>query len=180
MSNRFASSYLEKYPDKKDWVCVYDFGGTCSLLHHVVNLTAWWSPSRKIVAFGNNWHDVPDMPASSEPTEAAVDRWVREHPGYLQRKVDVALARRKSWQEKSKETACFYKKHGKGKCHVELRSPEGVVRVIDEPCGIRGPLNMLPTVTMWMVQNMPAGSVLQKLTVSRKKPAHRGELKTTV
>lgn len=177
---RFATDYLQAYPGEEDWVCVYDLCcGYDTLLFHGFDVSAWWSPSRAIVAFGNGWHDVPDMPfaAPEPPSERQVLGWVEEHPGWLWRKRGAALGRKRKWEEKSAETQAFYDRHGGGTVYAEFRDPSGGTRVVEHACGIHGPLHMLPLAIGWMRENMPGGTVLKKLSVTRRNPVHRGELR---
>lgn len=164
-----------KGPD--DWVCVYDFCGSNRLLGRSVDCSADWSPSRKTTVFSGNWFDVPDMPSEGEPCEADIHAWVAANPGFLQRRENAALARKKESEDRTARTMAFYAKHGAGTVRAEFRAPDGKERVIEHGCGIHGPLYMLPLAVTWMRQEMPPGTVLRKLTVSRKKPARRGELK---
>ncbi len=172
----FASDYLAEIPGPDDWVCVEDLCcGYCPTINRGYDVSAWWSPSRRLVAFGNNWHDVPDMPADSEPTEADVWDWVHEHPGYLQKWLNAHAARKKEREEASAAIYRFYDTNGGGEVRAEFRAPDGSVRVVEHGCGIHGPMSMLRQATSWMVYQMPAGTVLTKLEVRRKIPHHRGE-----
>ncbi len=172
----FATDYLKGYAGAEDWVCVVDAGcGYSSLLCHGFDYSAWWSPSRKLVAFGNNWFDVTDMPSAAEPTEEAVYAWVAANPGYLQRKINAAVARNKVREAEAERTDKFYAEFGVGEVHVELRAPDGSVKEFNQACGIYGPLCMMRLVIDWMRREMPPESVLQRLIVYRNKAAHRGE-----
>lgn len=41
-------------------------------------MAADWYPARGVVVFTGDWHDVPDMPASAEPTEEACEEWAKQ------------------------------------------------------------------------------------------------------
>lgn len=66
-----------------DSVCVMDFAGSYNSKKHgrIYPFNCWadWYPQKKVVVFGGAYADVPDMPAAKEPTEAAVERWVKKH-----------------------------------------------------------------------------------------------------
>lgn len=66
-----------------DSVCVMDFAGsyTSKKYGRIYPFNCWadWYPQKKAVVFGGAYADVPDMPATKEPTEAAVERWVKKH-----------------------------------------------------------------------------------------------------
>ena len=174
----FASDYLKDYPGKADWVCIEDVCcGYSSLLSHGYDYSAWWSPSRGIVAFGNNWFDVPDMPATEQPTDEDAHDWVAAHPGFLQRKINAALARKQAREARWAELDRVFEKYGSGEVRAEFRKPDGSVRVVEHTCGIHGPLVMLQLAVQWMLQATPPGTVLQKLDVYRRVPMNRGEKK---
>jgi len=174
----FATSYLKEIDGPDDWVCVSDTCcGYSSLLGRGTDTTACWSPSRKLVAFGNNWGDVIPMPAETQPTEDAVYAWVESNPGWLQRMIDGRLKKDAEWKARMDTTQAFYDKHGTGFVHVEYRKPCGEVVIHDEQCGIHGPLFMLRLAVNWMLRNLPKGTTVQKLRVSRRVPAHRKEIK---
>lgn len=174
----FATDYLKDHPGADDWVCVEDICcGYSTLLSHGYNCSAWWSPSRGIVAFGNDWFDVPDMPATSQPTDDEAHQWVLDHPGFLQRKINAALARNQAQKERWAELDRIFEKYGSGEVRAELREPDGSVRVIEHTCGIHGPLFMMQLAVQWMLKEAPPGTVLQKLDVYRRVPMNRGEKK---
>lgn len=43
-----------------------------------VLLWADWHPDEKVVKFGGDWRDIPDMPAETCPSEEEVTIWVQE------------------------------------------------------------------------------------------------------
>lgn len=172
----FASDYLKDYPGEDDWVCIEDVCcGYSPLLACGYDYSAWWSPSRGIVSFGNSWFDVPDMPAAEQPTDEDAHAWVAANTGFLQRKMNAALARKQAREDYWAELDLFYNKYGNGEVRAEFREPDGSVRVIEHTCGIHGPLFMMRLAVQWMLKEAPPGTVLQKLDVYRRVPAHRGE-----
>jgi hypothetical protein len=171
----FATDYLADYPGEKDWVCVEDFCGRCSTLQTAINVSAWWSPSRQITAFGNQWFDVPDMPGD-EPGEDDVWTWVKAHPGFLQRRIDAAIVRDQAWKDKSKATDAFYAKWGAADVHYVFSIPGQPDKVGQEGAGIHGPIEMMRRAVAYMLEKLPPGSKLKQLRVYRRKPYHRGEL----
>jgi hypothetical protein len=171
----FSTDYLKEY-DAKDWVCIVDFCGRHSTIGRNVDYCAWYSPSLRRVAFGNNWGDVPDMPRNRTPTEGEVYQWVRDNPGFLQKMIKGELERSKKQKKEFKESADFIETYGCGKVYVKYVSPSGkTIKEIEHSCGIYGPLYMLGLATEWMVKNLEKGTVLKKLTVSRRKPFYKGE-----
>lgn len=66
---------MEESASTSSWVTVYDLLDS----YHNTNVTALWSPYWRTVVFIRDWHDVPDMPASEEPTEEQVKKWAEEH-----------------------------------------------------------------------------------------------------
>lgn len=175
----FATDYLINYEGPDDWVCVSDScTGYSNLIGRGSNTSAWWSPSRKFVAFGNDWFDVKPMPAATEPDEAAILEWIAHNPGWLWRMTEGCLRRRATWKASMDATQAFFDKHGAGMVYVEYRKPCGDIVTHDEPCGVHGPLFMLRLAINWMLRNMPAGTTVQKLRVSRRVPAHRKEIPT--
>jgi hypothetical protein len=60
-------------------VCIVDFEGYTKPGHFHTSMWADWYPHHKFVRFGGDWNDVPDMPATSEPTEEAVEAWAAKH-----------------------------------------------------------------------------------------------------
>lgn len=61
-------------------ICIIDFCGRVGH-RYPVSVSADWDG--EIVYFSGGWRDVPDMPASSEPTDNACEDWVVKHLGSL-------------------------------------------------------------------------------------------------
>ncbi len=176
----FASDYLKAYEDggPHDWECVFDMAcGYDPLLCRGYDITAYWSPSRSLVAFGNAWGDVPDMPIGVKPEEWQLEEWVKLHPGWLERWRNAARARKEAREAKFKGIDKVFDTYGSGNVYVKFVAPDGSVREIAEPCGVHGPLYMLRVAVSWMTRHMPVGTKINKLTVTRRKPMHRGEKK---
>jgi len=63
-----------------DSVCIVDFRGN---YNHMPGCSFWadWWIATKVVTFGGEWMDVPDMPSDTEPTQEAVNEWAHAHGG---------------------------------------------------------------------------------------------------
>lgn len=116
MTRLFVSDYLQEGDNAltNDWECVYDLCATCRLTYWRVDLTAHWSPTKRVVVFGNSWDGVPLMPSKKEPTERQIIDWVEKHHDanpYL-RHLAAARARRDAWERRMAETEKKLKKDG--------------------------------------------------------------------
>jgi hypothetical protein len=65
MSGGFVTDYLKDYGEPDDWECEEDglyrkSDGYMSWPWDIINVTAWYSPSRDITAFGGMLGDIPD------------------------------------------------------------------------------------------------------------------------
>lgn len=112
----FASDYLKNpaNADVTDWQCVYDLCATCRLTYWKIDLTADWSPSKRVVAFGNSWEGVPDMFSQAEPTEEEIEFWVSQHDEaspYLRAR-KAAKLRRLAFEERLESMAKRLAKEG--------------------------------------------------------------------
>jgi len=65
--------------DKQESICIEDFCGRCD--GFPCSFWADWWVDDKVVTFGGEWGDVPDMPSETEPTNEAVNNWARAHGG---------------------------------------------------------------------------------------------------
>ena len=60
-------------------ICIVDFNGYIHPGHFPTSFWADWWVADKVVTFGGDWCDVPDMPSEMEPTEAEVEAWAEKH-----------------------------------------------------------------------------------------------------
>ena len=60
-------------------VCIVDFCGSCAGLP--CSFWADWWTDAKVVTFGGDWYEVPDMPSAEEPTQEAVSEWAHANGG---------------------------------------------------------------------------------------------------
>lgn len=60
-------------------VCIQDFCGSYEPGHLPIQFWADYFPQRDVTVFGGYWHDVPDMPSETEPTEEQVQEWAETH-----------------------------------------------------------------------------------------------------
>ena len=65
-------------PDES--VCIVDFCGTYNHTRKCSFWANWWIAA-KVVTFGGEWGEVPDMPSGTEPTPKAVNKWAHTHGG---------------------------------------------------------------------------------------------------
>jgi hypothetical protein len=56
-------------------VCIIDFAGN----QRDPGLWCDWFPNQNVVTFGGYWCDVPNMPATSEPTEDECEAWASQY-----------------------------------------------------------------------------------------------------
>jgi hypothetical protein len=106
--------------------CIVDFAGSCwALGMPAASYWADWDPTNKIVRFGGLWHNVPDMPAETKPSEEDVIAWEEKHPSILS--LRFAAAKRRHIQEGKRSDAIqklFAKKIG-NHCRIELINSKG-------------------------------------------------------
>jgi len=58
-------------------ICIVDMCAQAS--RFPTSFWADWMPDKHIVEFGGDWYTVPDMPATTEPTETQCYEWVENY-----------------------------------------------------------------------------------------------------
>ncbi len=134
----FVTAFLPDYPGG-DWVCITDFCGSSDIfgLRDVLNVCAWWSPSRGHVAFGGQWIDVPPMPASKEPSEEKCWAWVRNSDTIFARQMLAHERMVTARNAKTKAIDDYYKANGYNWVTCELTNPDGSKQTISQCVGLR-------------------------------------------
>ena len=170
----FATDYLKSREGPDDWVCVEDFAGRDRMTGMRVDFTAHWSPSRKLVAFGNTWDGVPDMPSEKLPSPESVQKWATEHPNWFERHFNACVRREEEYVRRSRESEEFYKRHGSGRAVVVYRNPDGVEVEIEGSVGVRGPVRVMRDVRSNLKAKYGTECPIVSLKVYRRVP-RRGE-----
>jgi len=62
---------------KEDSVCIEDFCGYAEPGHFFTQFWADYYPSEKVVRFGGDWREIPNLKATRKPSLALVHRWVK-------------------------------------------------------------------------------------------------------
>ena len=142
----FATDYLKDYEGADDWVCIIDFCGRDQAIGDIANVSAWYSKSRQIVAFGNMWHGVPNMPCKRTPTESRCNKWIdnnHDHCNY-ERKRRAAIARDERRQQESDKLYAWYDKHGRNYAFAAYKLADGSIKSVVQCIGIRTLFDVLP------------------------------------
>ena len=60
-------------------ICIVDFCGYIYPGHFPYSVWADYYPDKKVMTFGGEWCEVPDMPCSTKPTEEIAEKWAKLH-----------------------------------------------------------------------------------------------------
>jgi hypothetical protein len=60
-------------------ICIVDWNGRYKPSGFPGTFWADYWPNEKVVTFGGDWSDVPDMPSAVEPTEQEIWNWIETH-----------------------------------------------------------------------------------------------------
>ena len=134
----FATDYLKQYEGINDWVCIIDFCGRDMTISDIANVSAYYSPSRKIVALGNDWSGIPDMPCKRKPTESQINRWIDNNYKncIYEQKRRAAIRRQERRDAQSNKIQAWFKKHGSNYAFAAYQNGDEVKAFVG-PIGIR-------------------------------------------
>lgn len=142
-----------------DWICVYDIcAGNC--YPFPANLYADWSPSQKLLRFGGNWSDIPDVPMDHEPSEDEVSDIADASEGWHPRMMRAKAKRDAEWNQYAKRLDQHYQKYGHNHIEIVLEWPGGEKR-FHQTCGILSWKDCLMAARAWMV-GLPAGTKITR------------------
>lgn len=145
-----------------DWKCIEDFCGSWSGFgfRTQIDVTAWWSPSRKLVKFSGGWGATPRMPAETEPTEEQVWAWATSADTHWGRRYRAAARREAERAAHSKRVDEHFRKFGYNWVSLKFVRPDGSCREISQCVGIYEKLAVMRIATGLMTRDEPRGTRL--------------------
>ncbi len=154
----FVTGYLPDFPG--DWICVTDFCGTWRGfgMHETLSVCAYWSPSRKLVAFGGQWVGTKPMPAYSEPSEEACWKWAESADTIFARKLRASRKLGDAHKARNDAITAHYRAHGYNWVTATLTQPDGSTVVVSDCVGLRGSIEVLRAACATMQQRHPKGT----------------------
>ena len=142
-----------------DWICVYDICAS-NCYPYPANLSADWSPSRKLLTFSGNWGDIPSVAMDHEPTEDEVNAIVDASDGWHPKMMRAKHERDMERDRRSKHLDRHYQKHGQNHIEITLAWPDGEKK-FDQGVGVKTWLDCLQC-TAWWLKKLPAGTKIKK------------------